>query len=460
MRYGMQIFALALALASTARAEVVCAGLFASSNEIVATQALNQDPGFLTALAKVVAGSQFRSEIQHVEGFNDRIISANASELEKLVRQETPYTVSLIGRDVINHANRLGRFSQFGLVIGDPHFGNFNIQPILFQAGQKDQNRYTVVDLDEVSIGVFSLDFARYTIFLKARFGDLSSHFGSSFVSELFEAYNRGLQHEASPAPEFIVERLRATSAEIRKKVDDYADKRVDSKGKFHTRDFEQKELLEFEISNMKPDFISSLRFDSKVSDHDGLKKSLIAFFEQSVRAEMGSQVELLDIAIPLRDSGGSALRQRFLVSAVVTQDGVRQRVILEFKENAPQNAWQAVIKAPLTAAERYELGLSATMPNPGRFLRVVDFEGKTSFLMRARGNLDVEAKKRPQLRELALYNAYMMGLFHGSQGAAVSGSYRQDVGANRQEFQDLVLGMTDKVLSKLVLESGLRIPR
>jgi hypothetical protein len=41
-----------------------------------------------------------------------------------------------------------------------------------------------------------------------------------------------------------------------------------------------------------------------------------------------------------------------------------------------------------------------------------------------------------------------------------VSGSYRQDVGANRQEFQDLVLGMTDKVLSKLVLESGLRIPR
>jgi hypothetical protein len=216
------------------KAQSICAKAYRTANQ---NQAFNQDPKFLQILNKIVSQSKFRQKVENVEGFNDRIL-LDASKIEKLVRQETPYTVSMMGKEITDQASELKQFTQFGMVIGDPHFGNFNIQPGLFRKGLKDKNEYTLVDLDEASIGIFSLDFTRYLIFLKARFGNLEKAFGPSFQAELVEAYSQGLQQRERPIPKIIAKKLEASQKDIREKIDSYAKSRVDKDGKFRKEYF------------------------------------------------------------------------------------------------------------------------------------------------------------------------------------------------------------------------------
>lgn len=454
---------------SVLAAQYKCIDLFEKSKrELQAAAKKNQQirgfadsPEVLDEVNQIVSQSRFRPEVDQIEGFNSDIIQ-EAPRIEKLVRQETPFTVSLMGREVIQEISEIGEFAQIGIVYGDPHFGNSNSQPNVFRGKKVDRNRYGLVDVDEVAVGVFSLDLARYSIFLKASFGDLNRSFGEGFEKELFENYQRGLQQDRSvKVPEFIKEALNATSEEIRAKVDDYALDRTDDDGYFKKKLFDKGEFLEFSTKNMKPGFLEKMGFDRKTEDRKDFKKKIYAMMVKAAQMEMGDNVKVLDIAIPFRDSGGSADLQRFLLSTEVTFEGEVYRMILEFKENVEMAAWNAVIETPsMSAADRYRLALKVSTDDGGPFLQVVEFSRDVSFLMRPKGNLDIEYDTKSEVRELALYNAYTMGLFHGGQQTASAQQYVQAVSANLTKFQTTVTQVAEKILKKLLDTSGLKLPK
>lgn len=421
--------------------------------------------GFNSQVTQTVTGlktqARIKFRVENKDGFNNQILQSDVTRIEKLVRQETPYTVSLMGREVVEDAPGLSRFNQIGLVVGDPHFGNFNTQPVVFRNQKADRNSYTISDLDEVTLGVFSLDFVRYIIFLKASFGDLNLKFGRDFEEKLFEEYARGLRNETIKTPHFVEKAIQATSLQIREKLDRYASNLVNSEGQFRRSLFGQKQLLEFTTKNMKAQFLEKMAFDRRNGDRKEFKSAIWELMEKAAQSELGEKVQVLDIAIPIRDSGGSATMQRFLLSTKVEFEGKSYHMILEFKQNTDKAAWDAVIESrPLTPAERYSLALQATTDDPGPFQKIVKFNSNLSFLMRPKGNLDVDFKGLEQTRELALFNAHFMGRFHGGQGSAVSGAYVREVSSALQGFKETMIAIADKVLNRLYEESGLKPPR
>ncbi|MEZ0392810.1 MAG: hypothetical protein ACAH59_11390 [Pseudobdellovibrionaceae bacterium] len=449
-------------LSVSAQAQQACDRMHYSASVTYAVSGVlgfHQDSKLLQDIKKIVASAKYKTQVEKVEGFNDQILILDAPRLEKLIRQETPYTVSLMGREVITQAPGLAKFRQIGLVHGDPHFGNMNIQPLLFRQGHGDRNRYTVVDLDEVSVGVFSLDFTRYMIFLKASYAKLNKAFGKDFEQELMQSYYRGLQQKSyGTLPSFIAKPLAATPKQIRQKVSDYANARVDKDGKFRERYFKSNELAEFAVKNMKPGFLAKLNFNQDLVKRKEFKKLIEEALIKAAQSDLGARVQVLDIAIPVRSTGGSAQMQRFLLSTRVQMDGESYPMILEFKENTDKAGWEAVIEAPVkNATERYGLGLRATMDDAGPLMKVINLSSQASFLMRPRGNLDIEVTTSAQTRDLALFDAYLMGLFHGGQGPEVSGNYQKQVQANPELFQQTVMEIADKVLKRLSEESGLK---
>lgn len=421
----------------------------------------NSSPELFAYMKNLIASSRFREKIVQVAGFNNQILDPDASRLEKLIRQETPYTVSLMGKEILEEVSDLKRFRAMGLVYGDPHNGNLNIQPIVFRDHKLDQNRYTLIDLDEVSVGIFSLDFARYVIFLKATHGSLEKKFGMYFSDELVKSYSQGLKQESyGSLPAFIEKSLNATSKEIRQKLVRYAEERVDKNGEFRHELFEKKELALFAVKNMKPGFLAKLNFNKDLVDNKKFKNNLFKFLITTAQGTMGAKVKVLDIAIPQHITGGSASMQRFLLSTEVKFEGKKYPMLLEFKENTERPGWDAVIESPLQSSiDRYKLAIQATIDDPGPFQKIVRVTENLSFLMRPKGNLDIEPKSRSDIREQALYNAYLMGRFHGGQGPSVSQSYRDEVLGYPLLFQTTVFSIASKVLMKLAQESDLEIP-
>lgn len=418
------------------------------------------NPEILRQVDQIVAQSKLRPQIEKIEGFNNGVVGHIPGKIDKLVRQETPFTVSLLGRELTQEISAVRDFAQLGFVYGDPHFGNSNVQPNLFRG--RDRNRYEVVDLDEVTVGVFSLDFARYAIFLKARYGKLDKTFGKGFEDQLFSAYHRGLrQDQGFPTPSFIQKALDATPIEIRSKVDRYAKARTENDGLFRKKLYRDGEILEFTTKNMKPRFLETMGFDRKTEDRKLFKKLLFEKMVSAAQHELGFHIKVLDVAIPVREGGGSVDLQRFLLSTEVSLDGQTYRLILEFKENADRSAWEAVVETPLiSAADRYRMALQVTTADGGPLLKIVELNPAVSFLMRPKGNVDIVPESKSEAHNLALYNAYAMGLFHGSQGTDSSKAYVKAVTENPTGFQSAVTVVAEKVLGKLADTSGLQPPK
>ena len=130
----------------------------------------------LQVVNAIVAHSKLREKPVTLDGFNNGIQNPDAKNLGKVVRQETPYTIKTLGRWMARQSENLTQFKQLGIILGDPHTGNIGSEMTLFSAGDRDRNTYTLTDLDEVTVGLMSMDLARYFVFLKATYGDLGKN--------------------------------------------------------------------------------------------------------------------------------------------------------------------------------------------------------------------------------------------------------------------------------------------
>ena len=204
----------------------------------------------------------------------------------------------------------------------------------------------------------------------------------------------------------------------------------------------------------MKPEFLNLVQFDRQNGDRKAFKEMLEQMMTQALRSSLGDRLRVLDIAIPFRDSGGSATMQRFLVSVEVTVGEQTHRLIVEFKQNSERAGWEATVDSPLqSAADRYSLALQITSDEVGPLSSVSTF-GASSFLLRVKGGDDIEYSRR-QEQELALFNAYFMGLFHGSQGRSVSLPYITAVTTRPEQFESVLMRVVERVTEGLIRESG-----
>lgn len=411
----------------------------------------NTNPQLLQYVNQLVGSSAIKSTPDLKQKYNYKLEVSGTKTLEKYVRSQTPSTVRMMVGDLLQTVDGLKTFTNLGMVVGDPHDGNFGTQADLFLPNTRDHNTYRVVDLDEMGVGIMILDFSRYMVYLKAKatYGELPTQ----FVQDLFAAYNKGLQLQDSvTVPDFIKENLQKTPQEIREKVAKYANERVDRDGKFIKAMYKD-DLEEFKTKNMKPDFLKLVGFDREEGDKQEFKDSIERMIIKGLQEKLGRDIDVLDIAIPSRDSGGSAQMQRFLVSTHVKVDGMAQSLIVELKQNSENSAWAAAVKSPLQNSEdRYTLGLRITSKESGPLSGIIKF-GKASFLMRVKGGFDVKSKGDE--RAQALFNAYFMGLFHGSQGPQISGPYVKSVLQMQPLFQKVVLNVTNEVTMYLIKESG-----
>lgn len=412
----------------------------------------NQNPELIQYITRLIQNSRIKPQPELIPGFNHRIKDSTAESLDKYIRSQTPSTVRMMVAELLKNVSGIEKFQQLGIVVGDPHNGNLNTQAEPFTR-RRGKNTYRVVDLDEVSVGIMLLDFARYVIYLKANMP--RGNLGERFEADLLQAYISGLRRETQrQIPEFIQRNLDRTPEQILEKLTRYADNRINNRGKFKKSLFENEELLEFKTINMKPEFLNLVNFDRRNGDRQAFKATLEQMMTDALRSSLGDRVEILDIAIPFRDTGGSANMQRFLVSIEVTQGAQTHRLIVEFKQNSERAGWEAIVDGPmLSAADRYSLALQITTDEVSPLSGVSTF-GASSFLLRVKGGDDIDYSRR-QEQQLAIFNAYFMGLFHGSQGRSVSLPYITAVVTQPQDFRDVLMRVVDRVTEGLIRESG-----
>ncbi|MFN7905983.1 MAG: DUF2252 family protein [Pseudobdellovibrionaceae bacterium] len=414
----------------------------------------NMHPDVIRYVTHLVQNSRIKPEPQLIPGFNTRVDNSSANSLDRYIRSQTPSTVRMMVAELLKNVEGLSAFRHLGIVVGDPHNGNFNTQAEVY-GPRRDTNTYRVVDLDEVGVGIMTLDFSRYVMYLKANAKDLDLN--QQFETELVQAYVNGLRRGTPmPVPEFITANLKRTPEQIRRKINFYAENRTNDEGKFKKSLFKKKneELLEFTTKNMKPEFLNLVRFNRNRGDRDGFKNTLVEMMKNSLKTTLGDRFQILDIAIPFRETGGSAAMQRFLLSVELMVNNETQRVVIEFKQNTERSGWEAIIDSPQQSpADRYGLALRITTDDIGPLSGVANFH-EASFLIRVKGGDDIEYSGK-QKRELALFNAYFMGLFHGSQGAEISLPHITAVVSNQDLFKDVVLRVANRVTARILQESG-----
>ncbi len=412
----------------------------------------NQSPEVINFVSQLVKNSRIKPQPELIPGFNHRIKDSTAETLDKYIRSQTPSTVRMMVAELLRNVSGIEKFQQLGIVVGDPHNGNLNTQAEPFSR-RRGKNTYRVVDLDEVSVGIMLLDFARYVIYIKANMPH--GNLGERFEADLVQAYISGLRRETQrEIPEFIRRNLERTPEQVLEKITRYAENRLNGQGKFKKSLYEKEELMEFKTINMKPEFLNLVNFDRKNGDRKAFKETLERMMSDALKASLGNRIEILDIAIPFRDTGGSANMQRFLVSVEVTTGEQKRRLVVEFKQNTERAGWEATIDSPLqSAADRYSLAMHITSDEVGPLSAVTTF-GASSFLVRVKGGDDIEYSRR-QEEELAVFNAYFMGLFHGSQGRDVSLPYISAVVTQQRDFRDVLMRVVNRVTEGLIRESG-----
>ena len=191
-----------------------------------------------------------------------------------------------------------------GVVVGDPHLGNFAVIPVETQAGQK-RLQFVNVDFDDAGEGPFLLDFLRLYLATKAIDKDLrneDSHLEQILgFKEMWAAYLEGLKGGSVPVPDRIQKDLDIGLKGYEKELADLVEKKLKSKDKnrLSTKDDEFEELQPNDI------------------------------IQKEVAAKYLPGYEILDVVRLRKKRGGSAKEDRFWV---LVKDSQKQKRIFEFK--------------------------------------------------------------------------------------------------------------------------------
>lgn len=307
-----------------------------------------------------------------------------------------------------NAVAALGPFLRHvGLIVGDMHMNNLAFVKL------NGRLKFKVNDFDDGGHGPFVLDLAHHIITTRAVNDSIRRReFAEAYLSGLRTAHST--TGERPPLPELVRKTLELSPEKLHRLEDEYADRKTDKKGRLKTAKDEINELPR------------------------RLREQLIEAIEEVV-----TPATVIDVVELVREHGGSAGMQRYL--AVV--ENSRRRQIIEFKQIAePATGAYRPQPAPV---ERYrELvetfwgGLSV---RDARAYGVVELSG-ASYWMRPKGLslLDIpyssqSKKARKFVRELSLYQAFVLGQLHGSQ--ATGGAYWRAV---ERDFESFYAGLQE----------------
>lgn len=378
--------------------------------------------------------------------------------VERFVREQPGLTISLLNRRFWAELDRVPRvFAQKGFVVGDPHDGNFGFRFRFYpQDARDDRFDYGLKDFDEAGIGLFTVDFTRYLVYLMAAHKNLDK-FGRDFLDQVIDSYLQGLAlDESRPVPNLIRKELVKNQQRVREKIRSYAQDKLTEEMKF-TSETLANTLAEFRFRNLEAGFVSPLRITNDDPPSEGEKEQIKAQIRDeihsSIRNHFGQlNVVIYDVAIAKRTSGGSQGLQRFWISAQVKDsDGNWLPMIIELKQNSSRSGWTDAFRNELRSSSeaRYGFALNTANSRRGHSQAVVRI-GKSDFLLRIKGTPDVEPRNTSEEAEMILYNSYQMGLIHGSQGTRVSAPFNQAVQSDTQAFRDFVTDLARSVYREL----------
>ncbi|MGZ3722854.1 MAG: hypothetical protein ACXVA9_08000 [Bdellovibrionales bacterium] len=330
-----------------------------------------------------------------------------SNSLSQLIRSNSPHYWSYLKQEA--DLKDLKPFLPFeGIVVGDPHLGNFSAHPLKAKRGAREM-RYVDVDFDDAGHAPFVLDFVRYVITVKSFSDDVKR-------KELVDAYIDGLNGKEMKAPSVVQKLLDMDVSEYDQMAQEYVAKHTTASG------------FKFEEGKVE-------RLTTKVD-----RGEIAALFP-------GEKV--IDLGKRPKDRGGSAAGTRIWVLV----EGAKTRRIMELKQREKPGVafYQSQPNPETWIAEVRE----AFWPGiDGSSYDLVKFSGDYYWLREKGVSLiDVpysseKAKALSYVHDLTLYDANLLGLLHGNQFNAKG--YRKAIAQDPAAFHDAT-----KALSSAYLEAA-----
>lgn len=339
----------------------------------------------LTVLLSITLGAAVSADAKGVDKL-EQLEESNS--LSQLLRSNTPHYWSYAKT---NSSSEIKKFLSFdGIVVGDPHLGNFGVMPVASKGANNSgrrEMRFLLNDFDDAGHGPFVLDFIRLEIMSEAANSGVKKR-------DLEEAYIRGLQGYRVSPPEKIQNLLSMTVNEY----DELAATKVEKKTTNSKFELKKGELEAYRGSLSRED----------------IEKAMIQIH--------GNNVEILDVAKRPIARGGSKDSLRLWVLADLREGSRTTRKIYELKEyQVPALAkyreqkdvvqWQTEIQSALWP------GLDT------KSYSLVKIQNSKYFWVREKkiSLLDVpytSEKKSDEnfVNDIAVYDCYILGLLHGRQ--------------------------------------------
>jgi len=309
---------------------------------------------------------------------------STSTSLSQLIRSNTKHYWNWIRARVQDDDSIQKWLSYEGIIMGDPHLGNFGPSLVLSKKTNSPELKYVVIDFDDMGRGPFILDLARFVVATEAITSKVKKQ-------DIVDAYVEGLADpdaDLSGAPSQIQKALDTDVSDYYSQLEDKVDK--DTKG---------------DVFKLK---------DGELEAYDGpVQKS-------DVEKILGD-VKVLDLAKKIIDRGGSKDSIRLWALVEFTEGG--RRSIIELKEwqepglaqYEDQPSFASVLKQgydvfwPGLATSSYEL---TTVAGTQFWVR----EKKLSMVdIPYSVNKDSEEKF---IEDDAVYTARALGQIHGRQAA------------------------------------------
>ena len=378
--------------------------------------------------------------------------------VEKFVRGFPGLTISLMNRRFATELRFLPEgFAQKGFVVGDPHDGNFRFRFLFHpENSRKDRFDYGLKDFDEAGLGILSLDFSRYLVYLLATH-DQFKKFDRQFLDQVIDSYLKGLSLDDSPnLPSLLQEQTQKNPEEVREKIKKYAKKRTDPRDLKFTSEVMKDELEKFRFRNLEQETVAPFRAsnDRNVSENEReqIKAQLLLEIKFALENHFGPRnISIHDIAVSKRNSGGSAGLQRFWLSIQVRDSyGQFFPMVVELKRNSERSGWTDTFRNSLTenSSARYSFALNAAHFERG-FAEEVVLIGGLDYLLRIKGAPDLKLSDA-EVPKMILYNSYLLGRIHGSQGSKISIPYLESVKSNLENYREFIKDMSLRVFHEI----------
>ena len=337
-----------------------------------------------------VAAAQASAPTLHIAGDEN---------LSQAIRSNAVHYWSYV--DKLPAATPLKSFEKYqGIVVGDPHLGNFSVVPVVLPSGRREM-QFVDIDFDDAGRGSYAFDFARFALTVKAADRDVK-------IRSLLDAYLTGLAGTQIEAPRKVAKAL-SLRVDAYDQLDAAYVDRKSTGGKFH------------------------------------LKEGVLAKFtgKPYSRAQIAAAFpgeEILDVAERPKERGGSANSIRIWVllkgrnggpSTIIEIKGYQQTAVTHYAEQKSPEAWFEEIHSKLwkgLSPQSYRL---AQLGKDWAWIR-----SKKVALFDVPYGIKSE-KQKIFLEELSVFDANYLGLLHGAQAGA--GVYAQAIAKDPNVFREAV---------------------